>query len=108
MPSLFSRLFATHLFRGFCLAGLLAIPAASAQDDPPPRADQYDELSEFLACSGNAYALCYYSGPEEPTPPGRAQRRPCRARSAVPSMPTAPAMPSTSRCSSRACAIISC
>ena len=63
MPSLFSRLFATHLFRGFCLAGLLAIPAASAQDDPPPRADQYDELSEFLACSGNAYALCYYSGP---------------------------------------------
>ena len=86
MPSLFSRLFATrqfatnlfasHVFRGLCLAGLLAIPAASAQDDPPPRADQYDELSEFLACSGNAYALCYYSGPQEPTPPGQSATPP--------------------------------
>lgn len=65
MPSIMIRLLA-----GLCLAGLLSIPSARAQDDPPPRADEFAHLSEFLACSGNAYALCYYSGPDDPTPPG--------------------------------------
>ena len=35
---------------------------------PPPASDSWIVQSQFLACKGNAYALCYYSGPEEPTP----------------------------------------
>ncbi len=31
--------------------------------DPPPRSDTITAVSQFLACSGNPYALCYYSGP---------------------------------------------
>ena len=50
------------------LIALFALPAgaASAQDEPP-RADAFEHISNFLACTGNPYALCYYSGPEDPS-----------------------------------------
>lgn len=34
--------------------------------DPPPRSDTITAPTQFLVCKGNAYALCYYSGPLEP------------------------------------------
>lgn len=48
------------------------ITPALAQDNEPPRADEYEAASNFLACRGNAYALCYYSGPsgQQPVKPG--------------------------------------
>jgi hypothetical protein len=39
-----------------------------ATDMPPPQSDSWLVPSQFLACDGNSYALCYYSGPESPTP----------------------------------------
>jgi hypothetical protein len=33
--------------------------------EPPPRSDTITALSQFLACEGNPYALCYYSGPAD-------------------------------------------
>ncbi|GAB4530235.1 MAG: hypothetical protein Tsb0019_31970 [Roseibium sp.] len=42
--------------------------SAYASDIPPPQSDSWIVPSQFLACSGNSYALCYYSGPEIPTP----------------------------------------
>lgn len=45
---------------------------ASAQVEmPPPRSDSWIAPTQFLACHGNAYALCYYSGPEKRTPSHR-------------------------------------
>ncbi|WP_417768137.1 hypothetical protein [Stappia sp.] len=46
----------------------LAAPGAAAQDLPPPWADDFASPTAFLACKGNPYALCYYSGPDQPTP----------------------------------------
>jgi hypothetical protein len=59
----------SRLLSGLCLAGALLATPATAQDEAPPRSDTFDHLSDFLACSGNPYALCYYSGPETATPP---------------------------------------
>lgn len=48
---------------------VLAVPAAMADGRlPPPQSDSWVSGSQFLACKGNAYALCYYSGPEKATP----------------------------------------
>ena len=45
---------------------------AYGQGHEPPPADAFDSATNFLACRGNGYALCYYSGPaaEQPTQPG--------------------------------------
>lgn len=58
------------IFMAFTL--LLGGSQALAQDDEPPRADEYQTRTDFLACRGNGYALCYYSGPsgEQPTKVG--------------------------------------
>ena len=58
------------------LALIANLTAPALSQDTPPRADQYEHLTDFLACTGNPYALCYYSGPEEPTPPGQSQTPP--------------------------------
>ncbi|WP_238934695.1 hypothetical protein [Maricaulis parjimensis] len=62
-----------------------AEPPAEAvrSDDPPPRADAFEHVSNFLACSGNPYALCYYSGPPgaQPTLDGSTQILPCNPNS---------------------------
>ena len=65
-------------------AGLLAACSeptgeVARSDDPPPRADAFEEVTNFLACSGNPYALCYYSGPagEQPTLDGSSVLLPC-------------------------------
>lgn len=59
----------------------LSEPAADlvTNDDPPPRADAFEEVTNFLACTGNPYALCYYSGPEgaQPTMDGSSTPLPC-------------------------------
>ncbi len=49
------------------LAFLFTAPALG-QDRPPPWADAFKSPTSFLACKGNPYALCYYSGPAMPTP----------------------------------------
>ena len=51
------------------ILGALALfnTPVSAQDEPP-RADAFEAMSNFLACTGNPYALCYYSGPEDGSP----------------------------------------
>jgi hypothetical protein len=43
-----------------------------AQGNEPPDADAFDSATNFLACRGNGFALCYYSGPgvDQPTQPG--------------------------------------
>ena len=46
--------------------------APPPSSDPPPRSDTVEHPTQFLACKGNAYALCYYSGPEKP-PVGSAE-----------------------------------
>lgn len=56
-----------RILTGLVAIALLLVPA-QAQDQPPPRADAFDSASNFLACSGNSYALCYYSGPKAATP----------------------------------------
>lgn len=50
----------------------LAPVTAPAQDNEPPRSDEFEAATNFLACRGNGYALCYYSGPsgQQPTRPG--------------------------------------
>lgn len=50
---------------------LLPASPAAANDLPPPRSDSWTVPTQFLACSGNDYALCYYSGPEIATPSHR-------------------------------------
>lgn len=35
-----------------------------AQTTPPPKSDTIDDINNFLACYGNKFSLCYYSGPE--------------------------------------------
>jgi len=63
------RLLSFFLF-GFGLC--LAAASVSAQDRlPPPESDSWVAPTQFLACHGNAYALCYYSGPEVATPSHR-------------------------------------
>lgn len=62
---------AIRLLAGLALAGCVLTAPAAAQDEAPPRADEFDHLTDFLACTGNPYALCYYSGPQEATPPGQ-------------------------------------
>ncbi|WP_019962091.1 hypothetical protein [Woodsholea maritima] len=56
------------------LAGLClwTLSACSLAQDEPPRADAFENAENFLACRGNGYALCYYSGPadDQPTKPG--------------------------------------
>jgi len=76
MPAFIARLTASLglVIASFTLTASLAGSALS--QDAPPRADQYEHLTDFLACTGNPYALCYYSGPEEPTPPGQSQTPP--------------------------------
>ena len=37
-------------------------------DDPPPWSDTITHATQFLSCTGNPYALCYYSGPEDAPP----------------------------------------
>lgn len=54
--------------------GLCVLPSSPATADdklPPPESDSWTVPSQFLACRGNAYALCYYSGPEIATPSRR-------------------------------------
>jgi hypothetical protein len=43
-------------------------PAAWSQTDPPARSDTITAPTQFLVCSGNPYALCYYSGPQDAPP----------------------------------------
>ncbi|MHA7773097.1 hypothetical protein [Roseibium sp. M-1] len=60
-----------NLFRIALVAlGLSALQfgGAAANDMPPPQSDTWSLQSQFLACKGNSYALCYYSGPEIATP----------------------------------------
>ena len=40
---------------------------STAQDQPPPRSDTITNLNNFLACKGNKFSLCYYSGPDSQT-----------------------------------------
>lgn len=47
---------------------MVLVSAAFGQDEPPPWADAFSNPTNFLACRGNPYALCYYSGPDTPTP----------------------------------------
>jgi len=63
---------------------------ATAQDNEPPRADEFEATTNFLACRGNGYALCYYSGPtgHQPTRPG----------TTAPSLPCNPAGPAAAAC----------
>jgi len=50
----------------------LTVSGAMAEDNlPPPKSDSWEVKSQFLACRGNAYALCYYSGPDIATPSRR-------------------------------------
>lgn len=59
----------TRLFLAVLSLLLNGIVAASAQPQrPPPPADAFAVPTAFLACTGNPYALCYYSGPNDPTP----------------------------------------
>jgi hypothetical protein len=45
---------------------LVASPgAAQNEPDPPPHSDTFTTFTQFLVCSGNPYALCYYSGPKD-------------------------------------------
>lgn len=50
------------------LVVLLFIGGVAVAQTPWPGSDTFAKPSEFLACSGNPYALCYYSGPNDPTP----------------------------------------
>ena len=56
----------------FCLAAIAAFVIATTAGAqglrPAPSGDIFVVPSAFLACSGNPYALCYYSGPDEATP----------------------------------------
>lgn len=61
--------------KGFLAAVLLTLgasgflsPADAAENIPPPESDSWTVPTQFLACQGNLYALCYYSGPEIATP----------------------------------------
>jgi len=47
------------------LAAILLAPTVQAQDTPPPRSDTIDNIHNFLACKGNKFSLCYYSGPDK-------------------------------------------
>ena len=52
-----------------CLTVLaLMVTTGVAQAEPPPWADTFQAAENFLACGGNPYALCYYSGPDFKTP----------------------------------------
>ncbi|MEO9529241.1 hypothetical protein [Roseibium sp.] len=51
--------------------GYAPFAAVATEDLPPPRSDSWTVPTQFLACRGNAYALCYYSGPEIATPSRR-------------------------------------
>ncbi len=64
------RRFAFSALTGlFLLAQALLSDPASAQGlRPPPEADAFLYPTAFLACDNNPYALCYYSGPDTPTP----------------------------------------
>ena len=58
---------------------LVALPSAAQYPltyNPPPRADYITDLSQFLVCKGNPYALCYYSGPAQ-APNGNVPALPC-------------------------------
>ncbi len=72
---------------------LVFVPGTSLAQDLPPRSDSFDNPEDFLACSGNPYALCYYSGPERPTP--------SRIAEGVPSLPCVlnPDLPANASCS---------
>ena len=66
------------------LSVIFLVSACSAEtEDPtadvPPRADAFEDVSNFLACTGNPYALCYYSGPGDAiaTSDGASQSLPC-------------------------------
>lgn len=73
------------IFQSRFLAALLIVltsvagftSAARSQDEVPPWADEIGQMTNFLACKGNPYALCYYSGPEQAT----------QVRNGAPSMP---------------------
>lgn len=72
-----------HFFVFAALGSLLVLTvlagAVAAQEpDPPPRSDTITAFSQFLLCTGNPYALCYYSGPEHAPP---------KTRQPVPALP---------------------
>ncbi|POF29057.1 hypothetical protein [Roseibium marinum] len=50
---------------------IIPVPAHAADNLPPPGSDSWTVPTQFLACSGNPYALCYYSGPDIATPSRR-------------------------------------
>lgn len=64
-----SLLAAVALALSFGLAGLSAARAQVVP--PPPPSDSWEVPTQFLACRGNPYALCYYSGPDIATPSRR-------------------------------------
>ncbi len=67
-----------------------AAAPAIAQDDEPPWADEYQSATNFLACRGNGYALCYYSGPDE--------HQPTKGDTPSPRLPCAPNGPNSVNC----------
>lgn len=60
------------------VVALMAAAAFGQASEPPPRSDTITAVSQFLLCSGNPYALCYYSGPEHAPP---------KTRRSVPALP---------------------
>ncbi|SUB01898.1 Uncharacterised protein [Pannonibacter phragmitetus] len=60
------------------LAMLMILTAANPllAQDLPPRSDSWFTNSQFLACTGNPYAMCFYSGPDAPTPSDPSQSVP--------------------------------
>ncbi|GAB2185074.1 hypothetical protein [Roseibium sp. LAB1] len=75
----------------FALIGTFMLASAAAAQEPP-RSDSFQNPEDFLACTGNPYALCYYSGPDKPTPR--------RVGQGVPSLPCVldPDLPDNASC----------